>query len=299
MGTGQHTRRRHSAFGTGAGGATTRETHGMGYSVIPSDPFFSDQIDAEPIIMPDIPAGIIDGSSHILPSSIPVSAFEAQIRAPTAVDVLPPLPDAAYPLGSLVLFLGDFKLYRNDNDQWTRSVDAQDITVGQLTADQIAAGSIGAVHIVTEGITADVIRGGVLVLRPVDEYTQGIRVEDEDGDLLSSWGPTGMKITDPADPTRYVLINAGAVAFTTNDGADGFPNAITPDGINATSLRFGAAPGGHNLVMNSSFELAAFVALPSTFVFTDTTNWAAGNRVTALDNITEGTSLTITTAGFV
>lgn len=249
----------------------------------------------------DIGSGTIDGSVHIVPSSIPPTAFEESIRAPTAVSVLPTLPDPLYPDGALVLFLPEGKIYRNYLGAWDRSLDAQDMTVGQLIGDQISAGAIGAVHIVTEGITADVIRGGVLILRPVSDYTQGIRVEDAAGILLASWGPTGMKITDPADPSRYVLLNAGALAFTSNDGADGFPNAITPDGINATSITFGAAPGGHNLVMNSSFELGDFQPAPSTFTFTDFNTWAAANRVTAPDNITDGgavTALSMTSAGY-
>jgi hypothetical protein len=91
------------------------------------------------------------------------------------------------------------------------------------------------------------------------------------------------------------------LAFTTNDGEDGFPNAITPDGINATSINFGSAPGGHNLVLNSSFELSDFIAAPSTFIFTDFNNWAAANRTVSPDNITDGgavTNLDMDNAGF-
>ena len=243
------------------------------------------------------------GAVHIEPGSIPITAFEASIRAPTAVSVLPTLPDALYPDGALVLFLPEGKLYRNYLGAWTRSTDAQDMTVGQVTADQIAAGSVGAVHIVTDGLTADVIRGGVLILRATSDFVQGIRVEDAAGNLISSWGPTGLKITDPADAARYVLLQAGVLSFTTDDGAT-FPSAITPDGINASAINFGSAPGGHNLVLNSSFELADFVAAASTLTFTDATKWAlavgAGDgRLLALDNMLEGNALTMNVAGYV
>lgn len=301
--SGSHVRQRHPTSG---GLAVTRDTHGealLDFDFTPqvTGMSWSDARDGEQVQAPDIGPYAVDGFTHIEPSSIPVSAFEASIRAPVAVSVMPTLPDPAYPEGSLVLFLPDGKLYRNRDDVWDRSLDAEDMTVGQLTGDQIMAGAIGAVHIVTTGLTADVIRGGVLILRPTDDYTQGIRVEDSGGNLLSSWGPTGMKITDPANAARYVLLDAGSLKFTTNDGADGYPTAVTPDGINASVINFGASPGGHNLILNSSFELADFVAGSTVLTYTDFNKWAAAQRFVAPANITDGgavTKLAMTSAGW-
>ena len=69
--------------------------------------------------------------------------------------------------------------------------------------------------------------------------------------------------------------------------------AITPDGIDASRITFGSAPGGHNLIRNSSFELSADTGGNSSLTHTDTTYWNATYH-TSIDNITEGTTLAVT-----
>ena len=74
---------------------------------------------------------------------------------------------------------------------------------------------------------------------------------------------------------------------------------IGPTGIVADSIRLGSLPGGHNVVPNSSFEMASFVTGLSSVTFTDasgTPGWKVGYRTTSPDNMTEGTTLTPTTA---
>lgn len=473
-GGGGHTRQRHATTGQGAAGAVTRDTHGYGYSPVPVDPYYGSFIDREAINMTDIPAGVIDGATHILPGSVGYISFDptppalptgltlssavvtdadghailnliitlvqptdadlhgtwvqftnlgdggdpegpdwdrpakvfiaagqtkasiegvagstkywarayaqdvqGNVSAMTAVvshvtgkdATAPPVPDpvtvlagfrgfsARWPASSVAdmmfhevrwapddgtglapdtnswvvmrtkantVFVGDLV---GEATYWVqvRSVDlsgnvatslanstavdyatnpeagwttAQDVTTVLIGSNDIAANSVTAAHVLVGSLNADVIGSGTIVVRPTEAFARGFEVRDAVGDLLGRWDETGLKIIDPANVARYVLLDAGQVKFTTDAGAT-FPAAITPEGINATAVNFGALPGGHNLVLNSSFELADFVAAVSAVTYTDTVGWAAGNRTVAPDNVTEGTSLSITTAGYV
>lgn len=182
----------------------------------------------------------------------------------------------------------------NPEAGWSTQLSETPSLIGEA---DIAANSVTAVHIKTGSLSADDIGAGTLTISPTAGFAEGIIIRDALGAELGRWDENGMKIVDSSDPSRYVLFDAGELKFTEDDGAT-FPTAVTPEGINASAINFGAAPGGHNLVLNSSYELADFVAAGSTFTFTDTTNWTAGNR-TSTDNITEGTALTMTTAGYV
>lgn len=300
-------RNRHGGVGHAGGGVRTRhsvQTHDQSVEGIS----WAEARDGEQSQTGDIAPGAVDGAVHIYPGSIDTPSFAETIRAPTVQDTLPTLPDEDFPDGSLIFFTQDGKLYRNVDDVWTVTVEATDIVANWLTAGAIAAGAIGADelaadavrahHVLLSALNGEHLGGGLLRISTQAGYIDGMQVVDSvTNALLISIDENGIKIIDPDDASRYVLFDAGQLKFTTDDGVT-FPNAITPDGINATAINFGSAPGGHNLVLNSSFELADFEPAPSTNVFTDTSKWAAANRVTALDNITEGTALTMTAAGF-
>jgi hypothetical protein len=177
---------------------------------------------------------------------------------------------------------------------WTDQLSGTPTLVG--LAD-IAAASITAANVVAGSLSADDLGAGTLRIRPLDGFASGILVLDASGNTLGVWDEDGIKIINPADPSQYVLLDAGELKFTIDNGAS-FESAITPEGINASAINFGSSPGGHNLILNSSFELADFIAAPATLTFTDTATWETGHRVTALDNITEGTALTMTTPGY-
>lgn len=283
-----HVRTRHTRA------SLTRTTHGSpGFDPAVDGIEWHEARDGEQVQAPDIAPGAVDGIVHILPSSIDLSLFASTIRVPSVVDDLPTLPDPVYPTSSLVLWTSDGKLYRNVAEAWTVAIEGGDIIAGSITTGQIAAGAIGASQIAVGAITAEMISGGILVIRPIAGYTQGIRMENADGLLLAYWSPTGMKISDPADGSRYVILDAGSLKFTKNNGADGFPNAITPDGINASSITFGALPGGGNVASNSSFELSAFVAVAVANLWTLTATWTA-SRVGSDTNVTTADSLAMT-----
>lgn len=473
MSGGQHVRRRHFRdSGLGAGGAVSRESHGIPYLPVPTSDLYGSQLDLEAISMPDIPADVIDGSTHILPGSVPATTFDAtppavptglmltselaqqvdgslllrlvaELTQPadtdlygswvqiTARESAPGVPDWDRPITALIgatqsratvegvaggtlyyarayavdvqgnvsaftsvvshttladsiapsipqgvvavagfrgvslswvptaaddLSFHEIRVAVDDGtglapdvNQWQYiRIRTNAVWIGDLSPDQlywlqaravdrsgnvetsdvdptavnyllfpeagwsslvsatptlvgsadIAANSVTADHIIAGSLDADDIGAGTLTIRPTAGFAEGIRVLNGSGVELGLWDELGIKITDPANASRYVLIDAGQVKFT-QDGGVTFPAAITPDGINASAINFGSVPGGHNLILNSSFELGEFVAAASQFIFTDTTNWTAANRVTAPVNITEGTDLQMTTPGYV
>jgi hypothetical protein len=183
----------------------------------------------------------------------------------------------------------------NPEAGWSPMVSVQPTLIGAV---DVAFNSVLTSILAANAIDADDIKAGTFRVSPLDTDAEGIEILAADLTVIGRWDENGLKIVDPVDPSRYLLIEAGEVRFTTDDGAT-FPLAITPEGINASAINFGALPGGHNLVLNSSFELADFVAAGATLTFTDATQWVAGNRITALVNITEGASLTMTTPGYV
>jgi hypothetical protein len=125
-------------------------------------------------------------------------------------------------------------------------------------------------------INADWINAGTLkVGAGAPGQAVGIEVYNTAGKLVGRWTggtlnpdgtanldglPNGIEIYDPANPkAKLRLTAAGLVVY--ND----LPNAtqavtITPQGIDAGSVTFGSARGGHNFVLNSSFEMGAFSA---------------------------------------
>lgn len=183
----------------------------------------------------------------------------------------------------------------NPEAGWTTAVAVTPTLVG---ATDVAFNSVMANIIASNSIDADAITAGTLRISPDLAYANGIEILAADLTIIGRWNEFGLKIVDPLDTSRYLLLASGEVRFTTDDGAT-FPLAITPEGINASAINFGSMPGGHNLVLNSSFELSGFAVAASTNVFTDATKWAAANRITAPANTSEGTSLTMTTPGWV
>lgn len=178
---------------------------------------------------------------------------------------------------------------------WTPWVSAQPTMIG---AADVAFNSVLTSILAANEINADDIRAGTFRVSPLATDAEGIEILAADLTVIGRWDENGLKIVDPTDPARFLLIESGEVRFTTDNGGT-FPLAITPEGINASAINFGALPGGHNLIVNSSFELSGFVAAASSFTFTSATEWAAANRVTALANISEGASLVMTTPGYV
>jgi hypothetical protein len=176
---------------------------------------------------------------------------------------------------------------------WTASVTATPTLVG---SSDFGAYSIRATLGHIGDLNADLLTAGKLTLKPTG--TTAMEVRGAGNELLGFWDPTnGITIygTNQAD---YGVFDDGYLRFYKN----GVMLAeMGPDGILADSIRLGALPGGHNVVLNSSFEMAAFIQGTASIVFTDSTTspgWKAANRVTSPDNVTEGTTLTPTTMSY-
>lgn len=159
-----------------------------------------------------------------------------------------------------------------------------DISFGAITDD----------HIVTNGLSAGVIKTGDLRINTSDaNMVDGIKVYDG-ADLVGLWNETGLYIYKATDPTDYVRLYDGGLTVYVDGVAT---TAINDSGINASALGFGSLPGGHNVILNSSFELSDFAAAPTTVTWTAAADWSSTN--VSKTNLTEGAgALTMTAASY-
>jgi hypothetical protein len=142
------------------------------------------------------------------------------------------------------------------------------IAAGELLADRIGSGEI----IITT--SADGLRPDGLVFR--DESQLDIARWDENGLYLYATPTVQGEL-----PTSYLRSTGGSIAMV-RDGVT--VGSITPDGLDASSITSGIAPGAVNLVPNSGFELNTFGVVAGGPVTHDVAaNWSA-NQV-ATDNL--------------
>jgi len=169
---------------------------------------------------------------------------------------------------------------------------AMSVTPSLVGSADLAVASVSAALGHIADLNANQITAGTLKLKPSGTAV-AIQVLTIDDVLVIDLQNDGtMKFIDPTNPSRYLFIQAGEIKFTTDNGVN-FPAGFTPEGIDAGAIRFGESQGGHNLLLNSSFELSGLVAAPSTAVFTDNDvspvpGWHANHRTSALVNLSEG-----------
>ena len=178
--------------------------------------------------------------------------------------------------------------------------DQLSVVPNLIGSSDLAVNSVSAALGHISDLNADSIVSGILRINTaLGNTADGIFILNGSGVTIGKWDENGLILYDPADNNRYVILSAGELKFTT-DGGSNFTTAVTPDGIYADAVRFGALPGGHNLSVNSSFELKSFTS-SATATFTDNTGtpgWKAANRFTSPDNITESTSLSATSLSY-
>jgi len=153
-------------------------------------------------------------------------------------------------------------------------------------------------------IRADWIYGGALRVGnapedlPYPEPPGPVKIEvyDSSGHLTGKWGIDGIEIFDPDNADYRMLITEASLEIF-NAGAGPEPVvSITPLGIDASSVTFGMARGGHNLIQNSSFELGSFAASATTPYTWDLQADFTASRVGSDTNLTTGaTTVTMTT----
>lgn len=180
---------------------------------------------------------------------------------------------------------------------WTTALSATPSAIG---AADVAFNSVLTNILAANSIDADTIETGILRIDTGDSAkADGIRIFDG-AVLVGFWDETGLYIGDttagiPLDPddtigdlsaSDYIhLTNAGLTVYL--DGTA--QTAINTEGINASAINFGSLPGGHNLLKNSSFELADFAAAASAVDWNATADFAAtdlsSTNVTNTDNV--------------
>lgn len=99
--------------------------------------------------------------SSSISTPLTVNNFSAAIRPIQVVSSLPPLPDANYPTGSVVLNGLDGQLYRNFGNVWRNEVPAVNIT-GQITTTQISPNAITTPLLAANAVVASVIAAGAV-----------------------------------------------------------------------------------------------------------------------------------------
>ena len=119
------------------------------------------------------------------------------------------------------------------------------------------------------------------------------------GDLqgvAAQWNQDGLQISN-GDITNSdrIYINGSQIELLAADGTS--LNAITAQGINASTITFGALPGGSNLIPNSSFEFAPF-SLGATGIPNNTAGVGTTFNITETGNTTAGFTMVLSNYGY-
>jgi len=137
-------------------------------------------------------------------------------------------------------------------------------------------------------IDADWITAGTLKVGGPGQ-SSAIEVYDGAGNLIGRWSTEGIEVFDPDNPNyKMAIAESSLYIYDVTDPLNPFATvSITPLGIDAASVTFGSARGGHNLIPNSSFELGQFSATDlRNQVWDVAADWnAAGSRQGADVNV--------------
>ena len=180
---------------------------------------------------------------------------------------------------------------------WTGLASAIPVAVG---AADVAFNSVITNILSSNQIDAATITTGILKVSVGGSGTaDGIEIWNAAGTIrLGKWDENGLYIGTTAaglpndlSGSNYVRVtDAGLTVYLAGVAT----SAITPDGINATAINFGTLPGGHNLLQNSSFELADFATAPNTKTWDVAADWT-GTQVSST-NVTNGANSVTATA---
>ncbi len=144
------------------------------------------------------------------------------------------------------------------------------VSGGQVTPTNIPGSSLvwdqAQINNVFAGkVNADWIYTGSLKVGGGANMAKAITVVDAAGQTIGTWDANGITLLDPpraghaGNPGYKMTMNETGLRVWDMTVDPPFALVtIDPLGIDAGSIRFGSARGGHNLVPNSSFELGAF-----------------------------------------
>jgi len=181
-------------------------------------------------------------------------------------------------------------------------VSGADVTPAAIPGSSLVWDSATIAQVFAGKINADwILAGTLLVGQGIGTDADAIKVVDSRGNTVGRWTSlNGIEMFDPprsADsyagrPSyKMTLDTRGLIVWDMTDPSTPIALAtVGPIGIDAASITFGSARGGHNLAQNSSFELGGFAATATTTSTWDVAaDWnAAGSRQGADVNLTTG-----------
>lgn len=166
-------------------------------------------------------------------------------------------------------------------------------TPGLVTGNDIALGTLVAAHISAAGLDASIIKTGTLSVGGTPNTPDFLLVYNSLGQEIGRWDANGLLIKDPGNSARQMRFINGTLSFSSNGGST-WTTAANADGITADAIKLGSAPGGHNAIPNSSFELSAF-ATTLTKLWTSAADWATSIAASDVNVNKTTTELRMTT----
>ena len=187
------------------------------------------------------------------------------------------------------------KVASDPNAGW---VSAGQATPSPIPGNTLVWDSAMIADIFAGEINADWITAGTLRVGGGAGNAAAISVFDPTGRPIGRWSTAGLEVLDPDNPGYKLVIDEASLSvYSAADTPTPYRAvSLTPLGIDAASITFGSARGGHNLVQNSSFELGRWGAVATTpRTWTVAADWNA-TRLGSDINITTGANdLTMTT----
>lgn len=179
----------------------------------------------------------------------------------------------------------------NKESGWSAQATATPSLIG---ASDVAFNSVLTSILSSNEIDADDIKTGTLKVGG-SANPGSLTVYDSAARTIATLNEDGYVMVNANNDSEAVWLTAGSIYFTDeytgNVDTTTWTTGMTPDGINASAITFGAVGGGANAVPNAGFELAPFSA-PTTSVYTDSTDWSTATSTVNMNVST--THLTMT-----
>ena len=212
-------------------------------------------------------------------SNVPLKGFGI-----ITVSLLPTLPNADYPVNTIVYNSADGKLYKNVSDVWNAVVSAGDLS-GQIGTGQIADAAVSTSKLTAGAVTADKILAGTITAAQIASGTiTGDRIDANTitGSNIDAGTITGDKIAGTTITGANIAgttITGDKIAGTTITGDKIAAGTITATNIDTSTLTISDFAGNANNLCGNSMFLSG-----------DTTGWTfpSGCSVVADSNFASG-----------
>lgn len=235
-------------------------------------------------------------SSQLGNSIIDQTKMAAGLRVPVVVNILPTLPDTAYPQGSIVTLSTNNKLYRSTGTAWTAEVPAVDISgqlsdaqiaaiaaaklTGQITSTQITDGSISTPKLAAGSVTTAVLAANAVTAANIAANT--ITAAQIAANTITASQIAANTITSSqiaADSITAASIAAGAITSSELAAGAVIAGKIAASSIGATEIIAGSI----------TTSLLNFTPVQSTNVVASINASAEGIRISGSKITIDGT----------